>query len=188
MNVSIELLDACKKDNRKAHYQLYNACYGFLMSICIRYATDKDDANAMLNDGFLKIVVNLDKYKSNIPFGLWVRRIMINTIIDLHRKKKKTKGLIQYRDMNDNTLETESVINNAIQKFNLQQLQMFIANLPNATAKVFNLFAIDGYSHHEIAVMLQISEGTSKWHLSAARQKLQEMILKHAQQFSKTIS
>lgn len=188
MNVSAELLKACKKDNRRAHYELYNACYGFLIGICLRYATDKDEANAMLNEGFFKIIIHLDKYKINAPFELWIRRIMINTIIDLHRKNKKMNSLIVYKDMNEKETDTESVINHAIRKFNMEELHAFISNLPQATRRVFNLFAIDGYSHNEIAGMLEISEGTSKWHLNNARQKLQEMILKHAQEFKLKVS
>ncbi len=181
MEVSSELLNACKKDNRKAHYELYNVCYGFLMGICRRYATDKDEANALLNDGFLKIVTNLEKYKSNIPFELWIRRIMINTIIDLHRKNKKMKELIQYEDMNNEEIGIGYITNNALLKLDVEHLHQFILNLPQSSAKVFNLFVIDGYTHLEIAQLLEISQGTSKWHLNNARLRLQEMILKHAQ-------
>ena len=93
------------------------------------------------------------------------------------------KELIEYRELHDNNTETESVLNLAVRKMNLEQLHLFISNLPNVSKRVFNLYVLDGYTHAEIAAMLEMSEGTSKWHLSTARQKLQEMILNFNESF-----
>ena len=183
MLVELEIIKACIKKNRKAQYDLYRNCYGFMMSICKRYATDNEEAASLMNMGFLKVLTHIEKYKTEIPFELWMRRIMINTIIDDYRKNKKMKAMIEFKELHDNAHETESVLNLAVRKMNLEQLHLFIANLPNVSKRVFNLYVLDGYTHAEIAAMLEMSEGTSKWHLSTARQKLQEMILNFNESF-----
>lgn len=161
--------------DRKAEYQLYKESYSYLMSICMRYSRDKDTASEILNMGYLKILKNLQNYKPEVPFKAWIRRIMVNTLIDEYRKNKREREKVtyveQYYDKSD-----FSDVNEALSKINCAQIMEMIARLPEATKKVFNLFVIDGYSHKEIGEMLEISEGTSKWHLNSARQKLKEFI------------
>jgi len=148
------------------------------MGVSMRYHKQKDDAAAMVNQGFLKIVNNLEKYDSEIPFEYWIKRIMINTLIDDFRKNKKFKELIEHHDFTDRNAFQDLVnYNEADEQFEAEELRQMIQLLPNVSQKVFNLFAIDGYSHREIAERMGISEGTSKWHVSFARKKLQEMIL-----------
>ncbi len=110
-----------------------------------------------------------------MPFKPWIRRIMVNTLIDEYRKKKSEKERLIYVDDYFDS-HNFSDVNEAISKFDCNQIYDEINKLPEATKKVFNLFVIDGYSHKEIGGMLDISEGTSKWHLNAARQKLKEQI------------
>jgi len=175
MNIQPQLIALCIKQDRKAEYELYKLTYSYLMSICMRYSKDKDTASESLNIGFLKILKNLSTYKSEIPFKSWIRRVMVNTLIDEYRKNKREREKVvyveQYFDSSD-----FSEVNEALSRINYNQLLVQINMLPEATKKVFNLFAIDGYSHKEIGEMLTISEGTSKWHLNAARQKLKEYI------------
>lgn len=175
MNVQPHLIAQCIKQDRKAEYELYKEAYSYLMSICLRYSRDKDSASEMLNMGYLKILKNLSSYKPEVPFKAWIRRIMVNTLIDEYRKNKRERERItyveEYYDRSD-----FSEVNEALNKINYNQIIEHINKLPEATKKVFNLFVIDGYSHKEIGVMLEISEGTSKWHLNAARQKLKEYI------------
>ena len=110
-----------------------------------------------------------------MPFKVWVRRIMVNTLIDEYRKNRREREKMVYvEDYFDSYNFSE--VNEAISKFDCKQIYDEINKLPESTKKVFNLFVIDGYSHKEIGVMLDISEGTSKWHLNAARQKLKEQI------------
>ena len=141
----------------------------------MRYSKDKDTASESLNLGFLKILKNLTSYKSSIPFKSWIRRVMVNTLIDEYRKNKREKEKIMYVNEYYDSPDF-SEVNEALSRLNYQQLLSQINLLPEATKKVFNLFAIDGYSHKEIGEMLMISEGTSKWHVNAARQKLKEYI------------
>lgn len=175
MNIQPQLIALCIKHDRKAEYELYKLSYSYLMSICLRYSRDKDSASEMLNSGFLKILTNLSSYKPEVPFKAWIRRIMVNTLIDEYRKNKREKEKVTYvEEYYDNSDFSE--VNEALSRINYNQILEHINHLPEATKKVFNLFAIDGYSHKEIGVLLQISEGTSKWHLNAARQKLKEYI------------
>jgi RNA polymerase sigma factor (sigma-70 family) len=175
MDIQPQLIALCIKQDRKAEYELYKKCYSYLMNICTRYSKDKDSASEALNAGYLKILKNLASYKPEIPFRVWIRRIMINTLIDEYRKNKREREKISYVEQYyDNSDFSE--VNEAMSRINCSDLLEEINRLPLATKKVFNLFAIDGYSHKEIGEMLEISEGTSKWHLNSARQKLKEYI------------
>lgn len=175
MNIQPKLIALCVKQDRKAEYELYKLSYSYLMSICMRYSRDKDTASEVLNMGYLKILKNIGSYRSEIPFKAWIRRIMVNTLIDEYRKNKREKEKISYVE-NYYDSSDYSDVNEALSTFNCRQIHDEINKLPEAAKKVFNLFVIDGYSHKEISEMLDISEGTSKWHLNAARQKLKEQI------------
>lgn len=177
MIVDSKLLQECIKKDRSAQYELYRLSYGFMMGICIRYANDKEEAASFMNEGFLKVLTRLESYRSTVPFELWVRRILINTIIDQYRRNKKRKEMIEYKDMAHHGMAADTVLNHAVSKMDIEQLHQFIEQLPEMSRRVFNLYVIDGYTHPEIAALLHISEGTSKWHLSTSRQKLQQMIL-----------
>ncbi len=177
MQISRQLLQDCRRKDRKAQFALYKACYSILMSVCMRYKRNKDDAAAVLNEGFLKILNNLDKYDDSTPFEAWIKRIMINTIIDEFRKNRKVKELIEYTNFEEEERYADQFdFNTADQQFDAEDLEVIIQTLPPMTQKVFNLYAIDGYTHKDIADLLDISDGTSKWHLSSARKKLQEAI------------
>jgi RNA polymerase sigma-70 factor (ECF subfamily) len=143
----------------------------------MRYTNNKEEAEEALNTGFLKVLGNLNKYKAEIPFKVWMRKVMINTLIDAYRKQKKHNEQIKYVE---DYIETSdfSDVNNALTKMNTEQIYNMIRQLPPMSQKVFNLYAIDGFAHKEIAEMLNMSEGTSKWHLSFSRQQLKEMITK----------
>lgn len=163
------------KRDRRAEYDMYKATYSYLMSICIRYTRNQDTAKEVLNIGFLKILSSLGNYRPEVPFNLWIRKIMINTLIDEFRKKKAHIGRIEYVEDYDET-RNFSEMNHAIKKINAEQIYSLIDKLPYASQQVFNLYVIDGYAHKEIADLLKISEGTSKWHLNFARTKLKELI------------
>lgn len=178
MNIQPQLIALCIKRDRKAEYELYKNTYSYLMSICLRYIKDKDMASEVLNTGFLKILTNLEKYNLAIPFKVWIRKIMVNTLIDEYRKTKREKERITYvEEYYDSSDYSET--NEALSRINCEQIYELIGQLPEATKQVFNLYVIDGYAHKEIGEMLGISEGTSKWHLSNARQKLKEQLEKN---------
>lgn len=175
MNVQPQLIALCIKHDRKAEYELYRISYSYLLSICLRYSRDKDSAVEALNAGFLKILNNLSSYRPEVPYKAWIRRIMVNTLIDEYRKKKRESENVTYvEEYYDNSDFSE--VNEALSRIGCRQIFEEVNKLPEATRKVFNLYVIDGYSHKEIGQMLNVSEGTSKWHLNAARQKLKTFI------------
>ena len=176
MKVNDSLIKDCLAGSRKAQFSLHKTCYSILMSVCLRYKIDRDEAKASVNAGFLKILNNLDRYNPEIPFDAWIRRIMINHVIDEFRKNRKVQELIEYTDFNEKQRPELIDYNEADKAFDASDLESMIKDLPPVTQKVFNLFAIDGFSQKEISKMLEISEGTSKWHVSSARKKLQEAI------------
>jgi RNA polymerase sigma factor (sigma-70 family) len=175
MDIQPQLIALCIKQDRRAEYELYKLSYSYLMGICMRYSRDRDTASEMLNMGYLKILTNLSSYRPEVPFKSWIRRIMINTLIDEYRKNRKDRENLTYVESYfDNT--DYSDVNEALSRLNYANILEHIEHLPEATRKVFNLFVIDGFSHREISEVLGISEGTSKWHLNSARQKLKEQI------------
>lgn len=177
MKINQQLLKDCMNGDRRGQFQLYKSCFNLLMGVCVRYKKSEDEAASILNVGFLKILNNLDKYRTEAPFEAWIRRIMINTIIDDFRKNRKVKELIEHTDFTDYEASIGLIdFNTADQLFDAEQLESFIKQLPSVSQKVFNLFAIDGYSHKEIGELLGITAGTSKWHLSSGRKKIREMM------------
>lgn len=167
-----ELIRGCVTQDRRSQKMLYKAFYGFSMSICLRYAGDRDEAAAIMNQGFFKVFTKIEAFDSSRPFKAWLGRIMMNTSIDHYRAKLK----MAYAD----DLETAENLDDGTytdSNLNYQDLLGLIQRLPQAYRTVFNLFAIDGYTHEEIAEMLKINIGTSKSNLFKARQKLKQMIL-----------
>lgn len=175
--MNLQLLKDCQKGDRKAQFKLYRLCYPTLMRVCLRYQRNEDEAAAALNTGFLKILKNLDKFSGKASFEGWIKRIMINTMIDEFRKNRKVRELMEYTDFSDSHhINSKVNYNEADEQFDAEELEILIQALPPMSRKVFNLYAIDGYRHKEIGKMLNISDGTSKWHLSFARKKLREWI------------
>lgn len=175
MEISKSLLEECAKKNRKAQYEIYRECFPLLMGICSRYYQNDIDSRAVLNEGFLKIISNLEKYSPEVPFKFWIRKIMINTIIDQFRRARHYHDMIIHAEQTQLLVVGESTP--ALQEeYDAEELLAMIRQLPPVTCKVFNLFAIDGYSHHEISELLGISTGTSKWHVATARKKLGMML------------
>lgn len=172
--VNEEIIQACIKKKRKAQFEMFKLCYAYLMAICRRYYSNKEDSEAILNKAFLKILDNLKKYRPEVPFKLWIRRIMINTIIDEFRKEKKYREKMHFSEM---TVESKnSELNIAELNLDAAYLYKMLDNLPEMSRRVFCLYAIEGFKHLEIAEQLDITEGTSKWHVSNARSLLREML------------
>ncbi|MGY3214864.1 RNA polymerase sigma factor [Mucilaginibacter sp. HD30] len=166
------LIQGCVKQDSKSQKLLYKAFYGFSMAICLRYAANKYEAAEVMNQGFYKIFTKIEGYNSSRPFKAWLSRIMMNTAIDYYRSNLKM-AYAQELDAAEHIGEVSVADNN----LNYNDLLTMIQQLPQSYRTVFNLFAIDGYSHEEIAEMLNITTGTSKSNLFKARQKLKQMIM-----------
>lgn len=146
--------------------------YNSMMQLCLRYTKNEEDATEVLNNGFLKVFRNIHKYESaQASLYTWIRIIVINSCIDFIKRKIK----IKYHDLQEaNEVQVNADI---IEKMDAIELLNSIRQLTAAAQTVFNLYVMEGYNHKEIGKLLNISEGTSKWHLSEARKKLQQMIL-----------
>jgi RNA polymerase sigma factor (sigma-70 family) len=175
MFIQPDILEGAKRGDRKAQYVLYRQCFPVLMSVCTRYRCGEQDAVSAINQAFLKIIQHLDRLPSDTPFEAWIRRIQINVLIDEFRRNKNWHT--QVTKVED--LQVVTPYSTAAPTRNEAELQLeagyierLLMRLPPITRQVFNLFALDGYSHAEIGEMLGMSDGTSKWHVSTARSQL----------------
>jgi len=143
-----------------------------MMSICLRYTKNDEDAVEVLNNGFLKVFKNIQRYDSlQASLYTWIRTIIINSCLDFIKQKQK---LAEVEELNEGT--EIHIHPEVISKMKTVDLLDQVRRLAPATQAVFNLYVIEGYNHKEIGKLLSISEGTSKWHLSEARKNLQQLI------------
>lgn len=159
-----ELIQNCKKQQRKAQEHLYKLYCNKLFALCLKYSRNKEEAEDNLQDAFLTIFKKINTYNSIGSFEGWLKRITINTILQKYRKKNV------FNIVNDNIEEEEEIILEVTkEQCSLDFLLKIIQELPDRYRITFTMYVLDGYSHKEIAEMLKISEGTSKSNLARAR-------------------
>ena len=166
-----ELLSACIKGERIAQRQLYNNYAAKLMAVSLRYSKTRAEAEDILQESFIKVFKNLGKLRDRSNIGAWMKRIIINTAINHHRGKLYLFPMVDVNKINKSY--GESV---ALSEYRMDELLEMIRELPSGCQLIFNLFAIEGFSHKEIAEKLNISEGTSKSQYSRAKMLLQKKI------------
>lgn len=188
MDITPDILNACKRDDRKAIEFLYKHCFSKLMPVCFRYHKNEEDARSSLNIGFMKILKGLESVDQNVNFSAWSKRVMVNTLIDEYRKKKNYEEHITAKET-ERELDVRSAdtSNTAESDLGYENLMNLVGQLPEISGRVFNLYVIDGYNHKEIGDLLGISEGTSKWHLSTARKMLREKLEKIENQHQRMV-
>lgn len=169
-----DLIAGCKLGNRKAQEMLYKRFASKMLGVCMRYATDKMEAEDMLQNGFIKVFGKMADFKGKGSFEGWIRRIMVHSSIEYYRKHHK---LMQLVDMETAGAE-QSANADAASNLEAKDLLAMIQTLSPGYKMVFNLYAIEGYSHKEISKILDISEGASKSQLSRARSILKAMVNK----------
>jgi len=162
------ILKGCIKKNLKSQELLYRQFFGYGMSISLRYSKNKDEAVEILNDSFLKVFDNIEKYNTELSFKSWFRRIVINTSIDYYRKNLKFTNTDSFED----TFETETVDANIIDELNVKDILKLLNQLPEIYRITFNLYEIEGYKHEEIAEKLNITTSTSRSNLTRAKKML----------------
>lgn len=167
------LIQGCLQSEREAQRKLYQYFYGYAMSICVRYSKNNEEAREVLNDGFMKVFTKIEKYDSEKSFKGWLRRVMINTALDNYRHNYKH---YHHRDLEE--ANQEVISESVTQQLSHADLMQMVQQLSPGYRTVFNLYAIDGYTHEEISELLGISVGTSKSNLSKARGNLQAMLKK----------
>lgn len=166
------LVKGCKANERSAQEGLYKLFYAEMLRLCYRYLKSDELASEALNTGFLKVFQNISTFdKQKGELGAWIRTIMVRTCIDLGRKEVKFQEADSDEEAADVFITPE-----ILDKLYVQDLIKAIRLLPAATQLVFNLSVIEGYAHKEIGQQLQISESTSRWHLSEAKKMLRKMI------------
>lgn len=144
------------------------------MSICVRYCKNFDEAKEIANDGFMKVFQKINQYREDTSFQAWLRRIMINASIDHYRRELKHNNQAPI----ERAYDQKTAGGGIVEDLSYEELIGLVQQLSPAYRAVFNLYAIDGYTHHEIGKILGISEGTSKSNLMKARENLREWISK----------
>lgn len=165
------LIKGCKKGKPKSQEALYQRFSAAMYGICLQYASSEDDAQDILQDGFIKVFAKLDQVKNPAAFPGWIRRLMINTALEKYR----SQVILQRVDDVRGEIHEETD-NGVFSDLTSEELVALIQTLSPKYRMVFNLFAIEGFSHQEISDELGISVGTSKSNLSRARAILQEKI------------
>lgn len=173
------IVEGCVREERKCQQMIFEMYYGKMMSACLRYISDRDEAQDVVQDGFIKVFNSIAKFDFNGSFEGWVRRIVVNTAIDHIRKKKK--DIFQVTDhefiMNNYSDERDEKEDESIYA-NLKSREIIdaVQQLSPAYRTVFSMYVIDGYSHQQIADLLSINIGTSKSNLAKARMNLQKVL------------
>ena len=177
MNVNIpdnkleQIVELCKKNNRKAQKDLYDLFSKKFFIICLRYSTDYSEAEDMLQEGFIKLYAQINKFNKGGYFKSWAGRLIANNCIDMIRKKP---NLYAITDFHANSLETSTI--NALDKMIGDDVLNIIQSLPTGYRTIFNMYVIEGFSHKEIAERLNIKTGTSKSQLNRAKNLLQKKL------------
>jgi RNA polymerase sigma-70 factor (ECF subfamily) len=166
-----ELIDACRQNNRQAQHALFQKMAGKMLSVVKRYVTNTSEAEDTLMEGFVKVFAKLDQYQGGGSFEGWIRKIMVNEAL-MSIRKNKNRYPVDIDVAYDVAHPDETLM-----QLGLQEIEALIASLPTGYRTIFNLYAIEGYSHAEIAHLLDISEGTSKSQLSRARAILQNQLI-----------
>lgn len=168
----LELIKACIRKDQQAQERLYRLFYAYAMNICLHYANGREEAKDILNEGFFKVFERLGQYNPQLSFKGWLRRLLINTAIDFHRKYNYRQATIENLNMAEPAVHAVSFARLA-----LDDLLNMVQQLSPMYRLVFNLYILEGFTHQEIADQLGISIGTSKSNLARAKENLRNMIL-----------
>lgn len=178
-----ELIQRSKQNDRKAQEELFKKYSKRLYGLCLRYSRNADDAQDLLQDGFIKVFEKINGYRGDSSLETWMTRLFLNLAITNIRQKKRQPGTVELYDDLSEEPEEEPVDKLETQLFNdphagVEMVLNLIQQLPDKYRMAINMYAIDGLNHKEIAEMTGISEGTSKSHLSRARKLLKELLEK----------
>lgn len=166
------MIRCCLVNDRKGQEFIYRKFFGSMHRMCTKYTNDEDELISIINDGFLKAFKKMDQFQFAGSFEGWLRRVVFSTLSDYFRKKNRGLAFLEIQDVG---ADDSDVLN----KLYFEDLIAYLNHLPETTKKVFIKFHLEGYSHQEICDELGISEGTSKWHVFSARQKLKEQLTKN---------
>ncbi|MBS1743425.1 MAG: RNA polymerase sigma factor [Bacteroidetes bacterium] len=169
------ILEGCKKNDRLAQEQLYKYYYDSMMNMCLRYTSCEADAKHVLNAGFFRVFKSIHQYNAGKgSLYTWIHTIILRCCLDFVKEKQPLTYFNELKEVTEVYIDAD-----ADQKINADEILQKIRLLPPASQMVFNLFVAEGFSHKEIAEKLNISEGTSKWHLNEARKLLKQFLVKN---------
>jgi RNA polymerase sigma factor (sigma-70 family) len=166
------LIEGCRSGDRKHQRLLYERFSRRMYTVCLRYTKVQQEAEDILQEAFIKVFANIQNFRKESSLEYWIKRIVINTSLNHQRSKLYLYPMVDVENMN-NHYGAEITLSD----YNFQDLLKMIQSLPTGCQVIFNLYAIEGYQHKEIAEMLNISEGTSKSQYSRAKSLLQEMLV-----------
>lgn len=167
-----ELVQQCKRGDLKHQEILYKQFYGYAMGIGLRYLANRDDALEAVNDAFIKVFNNIKGFDEKLPFKPWLRKVIVNTAIDQRRKNLRN---LAEADLDEAVFIATPAI--AVSKLNANDIINMMQLLPEVNRLVFNLYEIDGYSHEEIGLILNIATSSSRVYLGRAKERLRKIIL-----------
>ena len=177
-----DLIKGCLDGNRQMQEELYNRFAGKMYAVCLRYANSPEEAQDLLQDGFIKVYRNLHRFRFEGSFEGWIRRVFINSSIEHFRKKSLQLSRVSEKE--EGTVEDTDI--SALDSLAEKDIIHLIQELSPGYRTVFNLYVIEGYSHKEIADQLGISEGTSKSQLARARSILQKKVTQYLSETKKS--
>lgn len=166
------LIEGCRKGNRIAQKELYDTYSRKMLGVCLRYISDRETARDLLQEGFVKVFTSINNYSGIGSFEGWMRKIFVNCALEYLRK---TDVLRDATDL-DHTMELSEPDSSVVSGMEAAELMQLVQELPTGFRTVFNLYAIEGYSHKEIGEILDITESTSRSQLTRAKQLLQRRI------------
>jgi RNA polymerase sigma-70 factor (ECF subfamily) len=166
-----DLLKGCLEGNRRMQEELYSRFSPKMYAVCLRYAGNAEEAEDILQEGFIKIFKKLDSFRSEGSFEGWIRRVFVNTAIEHFRRKRY---LMPVTEKEENTIEGKYL--SVLDDLAARDIMALVQDLSPGYRTVFNLYVVEGYTHKEIADMMGISEGTSKSQLSRAKVILKDMV------------
>jgi RNA polymerase sigma factor (sigma-70 family) len=170
-----DLIKGCIEGDRRMQEELYRRFAPRMYAVCLRYANNTDDAQDLLQEGFIKVYRNLHRFRGEGSFEGWIRRVFVNTSIEHFRKKSTRMSMVT--DKEDQAIEDADIT--ALDNLAEKDIIKIIQELSPGYRAVFNLYVVEGYSHKEIGDMLGISEGTSKSQLARAKSVLQKKITQY---------
>ena len=181
IHIEPHIVQRCKSGDQRAFAELYKRCYSFMLGVSKRYISDDEEAVFQMNTAFATAMCKLDLYDDHASFGGWLRRVLVNSLIDYLRKRKRYSRHIEEYKINTDSQDLHRTVNGGQEVLEFEDVMKLLDVLPEVTKDVFNLFVIDGYKHQEISELLGLSTGTTKWHVSRARKILSEHIGSHAE-------
>ncbi len=171
-----EIISGCIQGNRALQKLLYEQYSSKMLGVCMRYAKDRAEAEDMLQEGFIKVFTNISRFKNEGSFEGWIRRIMVFTAINMFKYRTR-----KFRESLDTGNDDAPYDDHIVEKIAAKEIVALITQMPEGYKMVFNLYAVEGYTHKEIGQILGVAEGTSKSQYARARQYMQQALAKHYQ-------